>query len=132
MAVEFNSLPDSMESEELAGYFRQFLDEYGDRPGDLYEMKQLYELAYRQWDTYERVNKELAQQLDDYIISSVNFSYYELMDVLISVVENLSLANSFKYIVEHKDEADNPAVRELIYEAEDEYADTIDDPYGLD
>lgn len=131
MAVDFSTLPDSMESEELYDYFKQFLDEYGDHPGELYEIKQLYELAYRQWDTYERISSDIAESLNNYVISSIDLTSYEVMDVLISVVENLSLSEAFHYLIDHKDEAFIPAVRDLIDEAEDEYSDIIDDPFDL-
>ena len=131
MAVDFASLPESLESEELEGYFKEFLDMYGNERVDLFTLKQLYELAYRQWDTYEFLDEELKSRLDDYVMGGLNFADYDLMDVTLSVVENLSLKSSFRYIVDNKDKAKTPQIRRLIEEAEEEYSDTIDNPFDL-
>ena len=131
MAVDFASLPESLESEELEGYFKEFLDMYGNERVDLFTLKQLYELAYRQWDTYESLDEELKSRLDDYVMGGLNFADYDLMDVTLSFVENLSLKSSFHYIVDNKDKAKTPQIRRLIEEAEEEYSDTIDNPFDL-
>ena len=55
--VDYKNLPDSLEAEELEIYFNEFLRNYADKPKDIDALNQLYELAYRQWDTYEKLDK---------------------------------------------------------------------------
>ena len=130
METDFRSLPESMEAEELAAYFNKFLSECGKNDYSLYALKQLYELAYRQWDTYESVDEDIAEKLDEYLRSAINFKSYEIMDTLMSIVENLSLKNIFHYIVDQVDDIMDQSVRELIQEADEEYGDRIDDIFG--
>ena len=51
------------------------------------------------------------------------------MDTVLSIVENLSLKNVFEYIIEKKDYITNPSVRTLVDEAENDYWDTIGNPF---
>ncbi len=128
--VDYKNLPDSLEAEELEIYFNEFLRNYADKPKDIDALNQLYELAYRQWDTYENIAPELADRLENYIMSAINFDSYDITDIVISIVENLSLKNVFNYITDSKEGIVNPSIRKLINEAEEEYADSIDDPYS--
>ena len=52
------------------------------------------------------------------------------MDVILSIIENLSLKEVFQYIVSEKDNIRNISVRELVEEAENDYADIIGDPFS--
>ena len=117
-------------SEELAGYFREFLEVYADAPKKLTVLGELYELAYRQWDTYEKLDPSIEESLEQYLMQAMDFRSFEITDKILSIVENLSLKQSFEYIISQKDENILPAVRELIEEAEEEYGDSIENPYG--
>ena len=130
MGIDFRTLSDSLEANELEEYFVSFFDEYESKPKNLEALKQLHELAYRQWDTYENIAPELADRLENYIMSAINFDSYDITDIVISIVENLSLKNVFNYIIDSKEGIVNPSIRKLINEAEEEYADSIDDPYS--
>ncbi len=130
MQTDYRSLPDSLEAEELAGYFREFLEVYADAPKKLTVLGELYELAYRQWDTYEKLDPSIEESLEQYLMQAMDFRSFEITDKILSIVENLSLKQSFEYIISQKDENILPAVRELIEEAEEEYGDSIENPYG--
>ena len=132
MENDFRSLPESMESEDLAECFMKFLEEYGEKPKNMIALKQLYELAYRQWDTYEMLREDIAEKIEAYLMAAMNLRSYEVTDVILSIVENLTLKNVFAYIVGEKDNVSIPAVRHLIIEAEEEYGDSIEDPYSSD
>lgn len=132
MELDFKSLPESMESDELEVYFRQFLDHYESRPCTLEALRQLYEIAYRQWDTYEALDSEIEKRVSDYVLGACDFTSYDITDVVISIVENLTLRDVFRYMTDNLDHVQNPAVRGLIEEAKDEYGDIIDDPFSLD
>lgn len=127
--MNFGGLSDTLESKELAGYFRQFFEIYGGKPKNMTALKDLYELAYRQWDTYEPLEDEMSNKVSDYLMSAIQLNSYDVMDTVLSIVENLSLKNVFEYIVEKKDYITNPSVRTLVDEAENDYSDTIGNPF---
>ena len=127
--MNFGGLSDTLESKELAGYFRQFFEIYGGKPKNIIALKDLYELAYRQWDTYEPLEDEMSNQVSDYLLSAIQLNSYDIMDTVLSIVENLSLKNVFEYIIEKKDYITNPSVRTLVDEAENDYWDTIGNPF---
>ena len=127
--MNFGGLSDTLESKELAGYFRQFFEIYGGKPKNMTALKDLYELAYRQWDTYEPLEDEMANKVSDYLMSAIQLNSYDVMDTVLSIVENLSLKNVFEYIIEKKDYITNPSVLTLVDEAENYYADTIGNPF---
>jgi len=128
-SLDFGGLSDTLESKELAGYFRQFFEIYGGKPKSITALKELYELAYRQWDTYEPLEEEISHKVSDYLVSAIQFNSYDIMDTILSIVENLSLKNTFEYIVDRKDDIHNPSVRLLVDEAEKDYSDTIGNPF---
>ena len=130
MYTDFSSLPDSLEAEELENYFREFLKVYSDKPKNLAALKELYELAYRQWDTYENLSPEIEKPLEEYVMAAINFKSYDVTDVIISIVENLTMKNVFEFIINSKSEVTVPSIRGLIEDAEEEYAETIHNPYG--
>ncbi len=127
--MNFGGLSDTLESKELAGYFRQFFEIYGGKPKNMTALKDLYELAYRQWDTYEPLEDEMSNKVSDYLMSAIQLNSYDVMDTVLSIVENLSLKNVFEYIIEKKDYITNPSVRTLVDEAENDYWDTIGNPF---
>ena len=127
--MHFAGLSDSLEAKELAGYFTQFFEIYGGKPKNMTALKDLYELAYRQWDTYEPLEDEMSDKISDYLMSAIQLNSYDIMDTVLSIVENLSLKNVFEYIIEKKDYITNPSVRTLVDEAENDYSDTIGNPF---
>ena len=127
--MNFGGLSDTLESKELAGYFRQFFEIYGRKKKNMTALKDLYELAYRQWDTYEPLEDEMSNKVSDYLMSAIQLNSYDVMDTVLSIVENLSLKNVFEYIIEKKDYITNPSVRTLVDEAENDYWDTIGNPF---
>lgn len=127
--MNFEGISDTLDANELAGYFRQFFEIYEGKPKNINALKDLYELAYRQWDTYEPLNDELSQKTANYLISAIQFNSYDIMDTILSIVENLSLKSVFEYIINNKENIHNPSVQFLVDEAENDYADTIDDPF---
>ena len=129
---EYKSLSNTLDANELENYFREFLIDYAEKPKNLEALKGLYELAYRQWDTYEVLEEALAEKIADYIISAINFDSYEKMDIILSIVENLSLKTVFDYIMSQYNYVKSQSVKNLIDEAYDEYSDKISDPFGVD
>ena len=127
--MNFGGLSDTLEAKELAGYFRQFFEIYGGKPKNMTALKDLYELEYRQWDTYEPLEDEMSNKVSDYLMSAIQLNSYDVMDTVLSIVENLSLKNVFEYIIEKKDYITNPSVRTLVDEAENDYWDTIGNPF---
>ncbi len=130
MEMDFRTLSESLEADELREYFIQFFNEYQDKPKNMESLGQLHALAYRQWDTYEPLDDNIAEKAEEYLMSAVNFSSYEITDIILSIVENLSLKNIFGYIVDSKDKVSDAAIARLISDAQEEYGERINNPYG--
>ncbi len=128
--MDYKNLSDTLEPSELEGYFNAFLNQYSNKPKSLKALRQLYELSYRQWDTYEVLAPEISKKISEYIISSINFKSFDIMDTIISIVENLFLKDVFDFIVSKKDIVTSESVKMLITEAEEEYSESICNPYG--
>ncbi len=129
--MDLKGLSDTLDAKELEPYFRQFLDTYAPKARNKTALQELYELAYRQWDTYEPLASSLAGELTEYLLASVNLHSAEQTELLLSIVENLSLKPVFDYLIRQKDRVQNPAVRSLLEEAENDYSDTIGNPFDL-
>lgn len=127
--MNFEGIPDTLDTKELAGYFKKFFEIYEGKPKNITALKDLYELAYRQWDTYEPLDDEMSGKISDYLISAVQFNAYDIMDTILSIVENLSLKGVFEYIIQNKENIRNPSVKFLVEEAENDYAETIGNPF---
>jgi len=125
----FDGLSDSLDTKELESYFRKFFEIYENKPKTMPALKELYELAYRQWDTYEPVSSCIAEKAEKYLMSAIQINSYDIMDIILSIIENLSLKNTFGYIVSKKDDIHNPSVKMLVEEAENDYSNTISDPF---
>lgn len=132
MESDFKNLPTTLTSEELADYFNEFLKIYTNSPKTQYALQELFELAYRQWDTYEQISSELSEKISDYLISAINPDSYETMDIILSIVENLSLKSVFDYIISIQDDVKNSSIVSLIEEAKEEYSDRICNPFLID
>lgn len=127
----FVGISETLEASELELYFNKFFDVYGNKPKNITALKDLYELAYRQWDTFEPVSDDIYKKLTEYLMSAIKLNSYEIMDIILSVIENLSLKEVFQYIISEKDSIQNNSVKELIEEAENDYADVISDPFSV-
>ncbi len=130
MDSDYKSLPSVMESSELKKYFEEFLLIYSDKKRDKKALDQLYELAYRQWDTYEALDEDIEERLSDYIISAVDISSHSIMDTVMSIIENLSLKKPFDYVMDQRRRVTTPAILSLLDAAYDEYNDIIGNPFG--
>lgn len=127
----FGGISEALEASELESYFNKFFDVYGDKPKNITALRELYELAYRQWDTFEPVSDEIYKKLTEYLMSALKLNSYEIMDVILSIIENLSLKEVFQYIISQKDRIQNTYVKELVEEAENDYADIIGNPFSV-
>ena len=127
----FGGISEALEASGLESYFNKFFDVYGDKPKNITALRELYELAYRQWDTFEPVSDEIYKKLTEYLMSALKLNSYEIMDVILSIIENLSLKEVFQYIISQKDRIQNTYVKELVEEAENDYADIIGNPFSV-
>ena len=87
----FEGIAETLEASELELNFKKFFDIYGDKPKNITALRDLYELAYRQWDTFEPVSDEIYKKLTEYLMAALRLNSYEIMDVILSIIENLSL-----------------------------------------
>lgn len=131
--TEFYKLPDYLERNTLKQYFIEFITCYcnsKDIASIYYALRELLELSDRQWHTYELIDKEVKQQLEDYLKSVINFEDEEIMDYILCIIPKIGMTRLFDYILKNKENIHNENVLANIYESEIEYGKNIDNPYS--
>ena len=95
-----------------------------------YALSELLELADRQWHTYEPLEESVKEKADKYLKSVIDFEDEEIMDYILCIIPRIGLSNLFSYILQNKVFIHNQAVLSNIAESENEYGDSIDNPYS--
>ena len=131
MTLKFSNLPDYMTIDELKTNFEKFLKYYDNYYYNIEEcLEDLYELADRQWHTYELLSVSLKAKIEEYLYKIIDLDSYPIMDWILVIIPILGLENVFFTILKRKKYIKNIEVVKLIEEAEEEYGDTVSDPYS--
>ncbi len=129
--TKFHELPDSVEYDRLKGYFAEFFACYYNNSTDvLYALNELLELADRQWHTYELLEEDVREQAEKYLRSVIDFEDEEIMDCILCIIPRIGLGNLFRYILHNRALIHNQIVLSNIAESENEYGDSVDNPYS--
>lgn len=131
--TEFYKLPDYLENDILKKYFIEFLTYYcnnKDITVVYYALRELLELSDRQWHTYELLDKEVKEQLENYLKLVIDFEDEKIMDYILCIVPRIGMGNLFDYILKHKKDIQNETVLANIDESEIEYGKNVDNPYS--
>lgn len=94
-----------MKCEELKNKFFEFLICYSNDTTEHnvnYALDELFELADRQWNTYELIDSEVKCQVEKYIMSIIDFENEEAMEPILCIIPRLGLKNLFQYLLEKK------------------------------
>ncbi|MCI6693794.1 MAG: hypothetical protein MR510_15215 [Clostridium sp.] len=131
MTLKFSNLPDYMTIDELKTNFEEFLKYYDNYYYNIEEgLEDLYELADRQWHTYELLSDSLKEKIEEYLYKIIDLDSYPIMDWILVIIPRLGLENVFFTILKRKKYIKNIEVLKLIEEAEEEYGDTVSNPYS--
>lgn len=131
MTLKFSNLPDYMTIDELKTNFEEFLKYYDNYYYNIEEgLEDLYELADRQWHTYELLSDSLKEKIEEYLYKIIDLDSYPIIDWILVIIPRLGLENVFFTILKRKKYIKNIEVLKLIEEAEEEYGDTVSNPYS--
>lgn len=131
--TKFHELPDSIECGKMKEYFEEYLAYYGNNTNSenmKYALSELFELADRQWHTYQLLEESVKKKVERYLENVIDFEDSEIMDYILCIIPRIGLSNLFSYILENKNAIQNREILLNIMESEDEYGDTVDNPYS--
>lgn len=128
--MEFADLPERMEVSVLRLYFVRFLNCLRDGSISLDSaLYQLKELTYRQWYTFELLDEEIRQNIDDWLIQVWDSTSVEKADIVTFIVANLGLIRTFAFLEQEYRFITSDQVRDIVAETIRELKDSIADPY---
>lgn len=128
--MEFADLPERMEVSVLRSYFVRFLNCIRDGSISLESaLHQLKELTYRQWYTFELLDEEIRQNIDDWLIQIWDSTSVEKADIVTFIVANLGLTRTFAFLEQEYHFISSEQVREIVAETISELKESIADPY---
>ncbi|HEX3029391.1 MAG TPA: hypothetical protein VHT34_08830 [Clostridia bacterium] len=130
MIEYYKSLPDYMSVDELKMLISSFLSEVKTTNSDLVEsLESLLELADRQWHTYELLNEDLKTEVEEWLLSIIDFHSDEIIEYLTLIVGRLGLSKLYATIKNSLTGNLKKEVRQKIEEIVDEIDGHVEDPY---
>jgi hypothetical protein len=130
---KYRDLPDYLSVTELNSLFSELLGyieaNYAASPLGISEA--LYELAERQFNTYENLEESLKERIDNWAISIWNIDNHKLIANLLSLIALLGLQKSFLTAKTSLANTNlNPEVRKDIEDTVSELEGNVSDPYS--
>ncbi len=126
----YQSLPDYMAVKELKILFRNILSEIKNSNSNLEEsLGILLELADRQWHTYEVLDEPIKSELEEWLLSIIDFDSDEIIDYLTLIMCRLGLSNLYVAIKNSLKSNLKKEVRKIIEEIVNEIDGHEGDPY---
>lgn len=125
----FENLPDYIETDELETYFTEVISNK-DSYSSLELAEALYELADRQWRTYELLNEDIRRKVDRLVFDLWDPNSFELVDCILSVIAILGLIESYQLIKSELNKSINNKVKNEIQELIKEIGENIEKPYS--
>ena len=126
-------LPDSMEPDELLPIFGQILDwsEFDATLSAEEIADAFWELADRQWHTYERLETSVASRVEQWIIRAwpANSHSAEFVTSVLGIVQRLGLCQALTMIKDSSDGRLDPEINLRVQRALNEFGDSVDDPW---
>ena len=129
---EYSDLPDYMTVEDLEKYFTELIN-YAIKISGIDDesiAEALYELSDRQWHTYELINKDIKDSIEEWINKVWNTNSTELIDSITSIIGMLGLVKSFELVKKSINEDISCEVREILKMTIKELNIHVGDPYS--
>ena len=124
---DYSKLPDSMEKVEVKEKIDEFLVGI-DQSLLQWKFDQLFELADRQFYTYEKLDDETITRIETFILENIDYECYEVVDTVLVIILRLGMKDLFDKIYLNLPNITNQSVKDVIIETKREYS-NIDDPY---
>lgn len=130
MLEYYRSLPDYMSVDELKKLFSSFLSEIRTTNSNLEEsLESLLELADRQWHTYELLDEDVKREIEEWLLSIIDFDSDEIIEYLTLIVGRLGLSKLYVTIKSSLTSNLKKEVRQIIEETVNEIDGHVEDPY---
>lgn len=126
-------LPDYMDARVLEKYFYDFLKHIKtSRELSLQEASEaLYELADRQWHTYELISSNVRYEIENWIEEVWNLNSKGFIDNITSVIGYLGLGRSFKLIKQSLElDIKDKEIKQILLDTVKELDGNVEDPYS--
>ncbi|KAB2328624.1 hypothetical protein F7731_24685 [Cytobacillus depressus] len=93
----YRNLPDYLSANEIKSHFNEVLGfvELNYAASPLAISEAFYELAERQWNTFEYLEKSLKNRVDNWVVCNWKIDNHLLTDNLLSLIALLGLEKSF-------------------------------------
>lgn len=131
--TDFSTLPDCMDKDDLQKYFLEYLEYYAQGTGwaDRNKaLKDLLELADRQWHIYELIDAGIKESLTKFLMTLIDLNDKCSLDAILTAACYLGLEDIYNYIVGSKAKITDPQILAVVSDTEKEIGDTISDPYS--
>lgn len=126
---DYSNLPDSMKKSEVKEKIDEFLVGI-DQSLLQWKFDQLYELADRQFYTYEKLDDETITRIETFILENVDYECYEVVDTVLAIIVRLGMKDLFNKIYLNLPNITNQSVKDVIIETKQGEFSKLDDPYS--
>lgn len=128
------NLPDYLPANEIKSYFEKILDvEVKDDLIDKEDVAEaLWELSCRQWHTYEKIDSELKNKIERWLIDNFSGIYSRhFVELIGGIIGMLGLTNAYKYFQTVYNDTSLPQhIKQEFQNVTKEYGNSVDDPYN--
>lgn len=126
---DYSMLPDSMTKSEVKNEFEEFFNSI-DKSVLLWKFDQLYELANRQFYSWEKIDSKTACKVENFILQNIDYECYDIMESACSIICYLGLKNLFDTIYSNLANIKNELVKKLLIETKQEEYNDLENPYS--
>ena len=120
--MDYSKIPEAPDLPTLKEYLRGFLDEkemLANKHSLLFALDQLSIIAEKY--AFYQLDKETENELNDYILSIIDYNDRELIDVLMFIIVNMNMKKLMGTILENSHDIPDD-IREMIIESSAEMA----------
>lgn len=133
MLEYYKNLPDYMSVDELKKLFNNFKSNVEDNEYDVGEvLESLLELADRQWHTYELLDNDIRDEIENWLLSINDIDSEDVIEYITLIVGRLGLVKLYETIKDALSVNLKKEVRQIIIETVKEMDGHVENPfYGM-
>ena len=128
---DYRDLPDYLDAEGIREYFDKYFKE-SKNGGEIDVLTEsLYELADRQWHTYELLDSARRDKIDEFLRATITANVTKAqLERILGIVAMLGLEKTFSKIVSMRGGFCDLGRKTIVEEFVDEIGDSIGDPFS--
>ena len=115
--MDYSKIPEGADYQTVQKYLKSFLnekEELQERYSLIYALEQLSIIAEQH--SYYPLDCNLERQVTDFLIKVMNIQKYDIIDIVLFIVVNMSLKNVMDYLLKNI-QSTSPEIRKLILES---------------